>query len=172
MDGQSVTEHKKALQERDLVCLGHLKRVFPLLDKLHEVGCGRDKAGNRQLFFDDYAKLVLLYIWNPLIQSVHDLQEAVGLPNVAKALGVKRFSLGSFSESVRVFDPERLKPILAELAGQLVPYGADPRLKDLKHVLTLVDGTVLTALARLTKAAVGPDARYNTSRDGRGVYGW
>ena len=165
-------EGQKPLKEKDIVCLGHLQRVFALLPSLHEVGCGRDRAGNRELFFDDYLKLVLLYVWNPLIQSVHDLQAAVGLPQVAKSLGIKRFSAGSFSESVRVFDPERLKPILAELAGQLVPYGADPRLKDLKHVLTLVDGTVLTALARLAKAAVGPDARYNTSRDGRGVYGW
>jgi hypothetical protein len=31
---------------------------------------------------------------------------------------------------------------------------------------------VLTGLARLAKAAVGFNARYNTSRDGRGMYGW
>ena len=73
--------------------------------------------------------------------------------NVAKALGVKRFSAGSFSESVRLFDPERLKPILAELAGGLAPQAKDPRLAQLKHALTLVDGTVLTALTRLAKSA-------------------
>jgi hypothetical protein len=168
----TVTEHRKPLQEKDIVCLGHLKRVFPLLDRLHEVGCERDRAGNRHLFFDDYVKLVLLYVWNPLIQSVHDLREAVGLPNVAKTLGVKRFSAGSFSESVRVFDPEHLRPIVAELAGELAPYPQDPRLGELRHVLTLVDGTVLTALTRLARAAAGPEARYNTARDGRPVYGW
>jgi hypothetical protein len=162
----------KELTEKDIRCLGHLKRVFPLLDKLHEVGCQRDKAGNRLLFFDDYVKLFLLYTWNPLLESLHDLQQAAALPNVAKALGVRRFSAGSFSESVRVFDPEQLKPILAELAAQLTPYAQDPRLGELKHVLTLVDGTVLSALTRLAKAAVGAEARYNTSRDGRAVYGW
>ena len=167
---------RKTLKEKDIVCLGHLKRAFGLLDRLHEVGTERDKAGNRQLHFDEYCKLVLLYIWNPLIGSVHDLQQAVGLPNVAKTLNVKRFSAGSFSESVRVFDPEQLKPILAELAGDLEPYAKDPRLGELKTILTLdfgelsraVDGTVLTALARLAKAAVGLDSRYNTSRDGKG----
>src|SRR6266481_107188 len=91
-----------ALREKDIVCLGHLKRVFPLLDRLHDVGCERDKAGNRQLFFDDYCKLVLLYTWNPCINSIKMLQQAVGLKSVAKALGVKRFSAGSFSESARV----------------------------------------------------------------------
>ena len=163
---------KQQLQDKDILCLRHLKRAFALLDGLHEVGCGRDQAANRELFFDDYVKLVLLYIWNPLIESIQDLQQAVGLPTVAKALGVKRFSAGSFSESVRVFDPQQLKPILKELAAELIPYARDPRLGDLKHVLTLVDGTVLTALARLARAAAGSNARYNTSRDGKAVYGW
>lgn len=162
---------EKALAEKDIVCLGHLKRVFPLLERLHHVGCDRDKAGNRQLHFDGYCKLVLLYIWNPLIESVHDLRQAVGLANVARTLGVKRFSAGSFSESVRVFDPEQLQPIIQELAGELVGAAPDPRLADLKHVLTLVDGTVLRGLARLAKSASG-DSRYNTLRDGTAVHGW
>jgi hypothetical protein len=167
-----VTEHKAPLTEKDILCLGHLKRVFTLLDGLRDVGCERDRAGNRRLHFDDYVKLVLLYTWNPAIQSMRDLREAVGLPNVAKALEIKRFSVGSFSESVRLFDPELLKPVIAELAGRLAPDAKDPRLGQLKHALTLVDGTVLTALTRLAKSAAGLDARYNTARDGRAVYGW
>jgi len=174
-----VTEHAKQtkaepgkLKDKDILHLGHLNKAFQLLEKLHKVGCSRDKAGNRQLHFDHYCKLVLLYIWNPLIESVRDLQQAVGLPKVAKALGVGRFSLGSFSESVRVFDPEQLKPILAELAADLQPDSKDPRLAQLKTALTLVDGTVVQGLARLAKASAGTDARYNTSRDGRGMYGW
>src|SRR5258707_3665752 len=133
---------ERQLRERDIVCLGHLRRVFALLDQLHDVGCGRDTAGNRRLFFDDYCKLVLLHAWNPLIESVRDLRQAASLPKVSKALGVGRFSAASFSESVRVFDPERLQPILAELAGQLSPYAQDPRLAEVKQVLTLVDGTL------------------------------
>ena len=172
MDGQDVTEHGEALEEKHIFCLGHLKRVFPLLDTLHEVGCERDTAGNRRLFFDGYVKLVLLYIWNPLIESARDLQEAVGLPNVAKALGVGRFSLGSFSEAPRVFEPQRLHPILAELAGELSPSPQDPRLAEFKQALTLVDGTVVRGLTRLVKSAVGPEGRYTTTRDGKAVYGW
>ena len=171
MDGQSVTEHKP-LEQKDVVCLGHLKRVFPLLDRLHDVGCDRDTAGNRRLFFDGYVKLVLLYIWNPLIESARDLQEAVGLPNVARALGVGRFSLGSFSEAPRVFEPELLHPILAELAGELSPCPKDPRLAEFKQALTLVDGTVVRGLTRLVRSAVGPEGRYTTTRDGKAVYGW
>jgi hypothetical protein len=168
-----VKEHKPAaLQEKDIVCLGHLRRVLPLLEPLHAMGCGRDKAANRELFFDDYVKLVLLYLWNPMIDSLRTLQKAACLDNVAKALGVKRFSLGSFSEAPRLFDPEQLKAVIEELATHARPLAKDPRLKDLKHTLTLVDSTVLTALTRLARSACGLDARYTTAKDGRGVYGW
>jgi len=166
----------KQLKPSDVHCFGHLQRVFPLIERLHDVGCERDRAGNRELHFDDYFKLVLLYVWNPLINSIADLQQAVALPAVAKALGVKRFSAGSFSESVRVFDPEHLKPIVEELAQELQssgqPQSIDPRLKDLKLALTLVDGTVLRGLTRMVRFAAGIDGRFNTSRDGKPVYGW
>jgi Transposase DDE domain len=164
------------LKSSDILCLGHLRRVFALLDRLHDVGCKRDTAGNRELFFDGYCKLLLLYIWNPLIDSLRCLQEASALASVAKALGVKRFSVGSFSEAPRVFEPDRLKPIIEELAGELRPLaGKDPRLSEVEHTLTLVDGTVLPAIAHLARAAIsgtGGEARYSTSRDGRAQYGW
>lgn len=160
------------MTQKDIVGLAYLQRAFALFGALHDVGCERDTAGNRLLFYDDYCKVILLYTWNPLLQSLHDLQQAVGLPKVFKAMGVRRFSSGSFSESVSVFDPERLKPIIAELAGQLSPGTGDPRLKELKGALTLVDGTVLRGLTRLAKAAVGTDARCTTTRDGVAVYGW
>ena len=32
------------LQYNDIICLGHLKPVFELLDRLDEVGCERDTA--------------------------------------------------------------------------------------------------------------------------------
>jgi hypothetical protein len=166
------------LQYKDIKCLGHLKRVFEWLERLHEVGCERDKAGNRQLHFDGYCKLVLLHIWNPLLESVPDLQRAVGLPQVAKALGIGRFSAGSFSESVRVFEPEQLLPIIAELTGQLPSFPQENELDDLEHVLTLVDGTVLAAITRLARCVCGmgpeglPATRYNTARNGKAMHGW
>jgi hypothetical protein len=166
---------RDAIREKDILHLGHLKRVFSLLDALHDVGCERDKPGNRELHFDQYVKLFLLYVWNPLIGSIRQLQEAAALPKVAKALGVSRFSAGSFSESVNVFDPERLKPIVAELASRLQPGKKDPKLAELKQVLTLVDGTILSALTRMARKAFMDDplaARFTTGREGKGRYGF
>jgi hypothetical protein len=49
----------------DIRGMKRLRRVAGLLSSLHEAGCGRDKAGNRELHYDDYVLLVLLYLFNP-----------------------------------------------------------------------------------------------------------
>jgi hypothetical protein len=144
-----------------------LKHLLPLLAGLREVGCARDTAGNRRLHFDEYVTLVLLYLLNPMIDSVRALQRAAAVERVADQLGVRRFSLGSFSESVRVFDPQKLKAVIAQLAGELRPVNADPRLKThLSHALTIADGTVLDAIAKVASAMWLP------LLDGTAKYAW
>jgi hypothetical protein len=94
--------------------------IAPLLERLHNDNCGRDKAGNRDLHYDQYCMLILLFFFNPVVKSIRGLQQASELKNVQRRLGCARASLGSLSESVNVFDPERLKEIIAELGEQLL----------------------------------------------------
>ena len=54
-----------------------LRHVAGLLSKLHTVGCDRDKAANGELHFDDYVMLILLYLFNPMIESIALLQGVV-----------------------------------------------------------------------------------------------
>jgi hypothetical protein len=162
---------EQELTAKEVRGLKHFKQLLPLLDRLHHVGCERDTAGNRKFFFDDYVKLMLLYMWNPLIGSMRALQKAITFGKVFKALGIRPFSLGSFSEAPAVFEPERLKTVIEELAGELRPLAADPRLSQIKDALTLVDGTVLAGLTGLANAAVN-NTCYNTTRDGRQMHGW
>jgi hypothetical protein len=140
----------------DVRQLGHLKKLrhlLPLLEGLRDSGCARDRAHNRALHFDQYVTLVLLYLFNPLIDSMRVLQEAAAVEKIAEQLGVGRFSLGSFSESVRVFEPEKLKAVIAQLAQELRPVHSDPRLKQhLDHALTIADGTVLSAVSKVADA--------------------
>src|SRR5262249_2585155 len=144
-----------------------LKHLLPLLAPLRDVGCQRDRAGNRELHFDEYVTLVLLYLTNPLIDSVRALQRAAAVERVSAQLGVKRFSLGSFSESVPRFDPEKLKAVVTRLAAEPRPVNADPRLAThLDHALTLVDGTVLDALSTVTAALWVP------FQDGSAKHAW
>src|SRR5437764_12266390 len=113
----------------DLRGFKQLRRVAGLLSFLHESGCARDKSRNRELHFDDYVLLILLYLFNPLIDSLRTLQKVSDLPEVRERLGIKRFSLGSFSESCRVFEPAMLQQVVDQLAGQLRPVGRDDLLR-------------------------------------------
>jgi len=152
-----ASEPAKAIDPKQVQGLKRLKHLLPLLASLHQAGCERDKAGNRQLHFDEYVTLVLLWMFNPMLDSVRALQQASEVEKVSEQLGVKRFSLGSFSESVRVFDPDKLKAVVQQLAGELKlnPVNADPRLKDhlAGQALKIADGTVLDAIVTVAQAA-------------------
>ena len=62
-----------------IVGLRHFQRLMPLLHRLDEIGCARDSAGNRQLFMSDYCAVVILYLFNPMIDSLRSLQRTLGL---------------------------------------------------------------------------------------------
>lgn len=143
-----------------------LRRVAQMLCSLHEVGCERDKPGNRELHFDDYVLLVLLYLFNPLIDSMRTLQKAADLTEVQKRLGIKRFSLGSFSESCRVFEPAMLQKVVDQLAGGLLPIERNVLFKQLPGKLTLVDSTVIRTLCTVAEAMFLPLG------DGRHSHAW
>jgi hypothetical protein len=108
-----------------------------------------------------------------MLDSVRALQKAGELEKVSEQLGVKRFSPSSFSESVRVFDPEKLKAVVRQLAGEvkLNPVNADPRLK--QHLggkpLTMADGTVLTVPDAIATVAQATWLRF---RDGSAKHAW
>lgn len=145
---------KTAISQSDEVKgLKYLKRIRALLKRLHESGCQRDRAENRKLHFDEYCMLVLLFIFNPALKSVRGLQQASELKKVQKKLGISRVSTGSFSEAANVFDAEELLEIIRELKTQLQPVGRDALLADIAHTITLVDGTLLTALPRMMEAS-------------------
>jgi DDE family transposase len=142
------------LREEDVRGLRYFDQLAPLLGRLHDVGCRRDRAGNRQLHYDQYCLLVLLFLFNPVVKSLRGLQQASQLAKVRRRLGCPRTSLGALSESVTVFDPERLKEIIAELGDQLEPLGRSRRLPDIKETVTLVDATLLAALPRIAEASL------------------
>jgi hypothetical protein len=136
---------------KDLQGFKYFQRLQPLLERLRPDGTTRDRAGNRQLFFDQYAALILLYFFNPIVTSLRALQQASGLDKVQKRLGVRRTSLGSLSEATSVFDPAPLRAIVQELAAQALPlqHGRDA---EALRGLTAVDGSLLPALPRMAWA--------------------
>lgn len=157
---------EQVIRERDVQGVKYLDRVLPLLKRLHSVGCKRDKAGNRNLHMDQYCALILLFMFSPSVDSLRGIQRISELKKVQRLLGCGRASLGSLSESVRVFDPELLQEIIAELSREITPHARDPRLAGLQQTITLVDGTLLPALTRVA------EAMWLTTRTGTAHHAW
>ncbi len=143
------------LQASDIEGLEYFEMIAPLLMRLHQDGCKRDKAKQRDLHFDQHCMLVLLYLFNPAITSLIGIQQASELSKVRKKLGCSRTSLGSLSEASRVFDSHRLKEIIAEL-------GKDRRAirghfefgKVDNKTITLVDGSLVSAMPNIIQASL------------------
>src|SRR3954468_17594023 len=121
-----------------------LRPVLSLIDRLHDVGTERDRAGNRKLFYDHYVVILLIYFFNPSLQSLRALQQATEWEKTRKKLGIESASLGSLSEAARVFDADRLRPIVQELAARAVPLSTGREAEALKG-LTAVDGSIFAA---------------------------
>jgi IS4 transposase len=156
-----MAEKQEVIRSSQIQGLRYLDLLLPLLDELHEVGCQRDKAGNRKLHYDQYCLLVLLFLFNPVLRSLRALQQASELEKVRRKLGVGRTSLGSFSEATDVFDPDRLTGIIGQLLSQL-PQARQVGRGHLSQVLTAVDGTIVQTLGSLAQAAYMRDKQGKT----------
>ncbi len=144
-------KQQRKLRDEDLQGFKYFQILGPLLESLHEVGTQRDRAGNRQLYFDQYCALLLLYFFNPILTSLRGIQQASHLDKVQKKLGCRGTSLGSLSEAAGVFDAERLEEVIAELAAR-VPQQTLTRDQQALKNLTAVDGSLLPALPKMAWA--------------------
>lgn len=146
-----AAKKKPKIEEKDLQGLKYFKALGSILERLHDVGIERDRAGNRKLYFDHYAGLLLVYFYNPIVTSLRGIQQTTELKKVQRIVGCSRASLGSLSEAAQVFDSARLKEIVAELSAEVPASAAGVRPEALEG-LTAVDGTLLPALPKMAWA--------------------
>ena len=86
--------------------LKYFANVSTLLARLRPIATERDRAGNRDLFCDQYIGLLLIYFFNTIVTSLRALQQISELEKVEGLLGVGRVSLGSLSEATASSMPE------------------------------------------------------------------
>lgn len=164
--GDAQRDRKQKIRAKDITGLKYFDQLAPLLERLHNDACERDRAGNRSLHYDQYCLLMLLYLFNPVVTSLRAIQQASELHKVQAKLGCARASLGSLSEASSVFDADRLKEIIGQLSGQLKPLAQDKRLVDIQQTITLVDGTLISALPGIMEAS------WRKSHAGNGLVKW
>lgn len=143
---------RKDIEDHELKGFKYFKAVNKMLESLHGAGCQRDKAGNRNLHMDQYASLILLYMFNPICTSLRSLQQVSELKKVQKFFGAARASLGSLSEASTVFDSSLLKNIIQELSTKLDNVSSIPGFNNSKDILTAVDGSLIEAVGKMTWA--------------------
>lgn len=137
------------LKERDIQGLKYLDAFLDILKPLGDVTA----HGNRQFHMIDHVSLLLLYFFNPVLTSLRSLQQATGLDNVQRVLGVRPTSLGAMSESAgHVFDPELMVPILQGVIDQIPRPPQDPRLRKVPGDIRAVDGSFLRCLPKMVWA--------------------
>jgi len=146
-----ATKRRTPIRDKDLKGLKYFKALAPLLEGLHDHATARDRAGNRCLFYDQYACLLLLYFFNPVVTSLRGIQQASELDKVQRLFGTDRVSRGSLSEASRVFDPELLHDIVGDLATKALPLIHGKEAEALRG-LTAVDGSLLPALPKMAWA--------------------
>jgi hypothetical protein len=150
---------------RDLSGFKYFRLLDGLLQRLHLAGTDRDKASNRELFFDQYASLISLYFFNPTITTLRGVEQFTTLEKVQKRLGVRPTALSSLSEAAGVFDPSRLEPIIAELArrASMRPEAFPKAEQAALAGLVAVDGSLLQAVPRMAWA-LWQDAEHRAVR--------
>jgi hypothetical protein len=147
-----MSDKRKKIKESQLQGFKYFKVISTMLESLHDAGCERDIAGNRILHMDQYASLLLLYMFNPICTSLRSLQQVSELKKVQKQFGAARASLGSLSEAARVFDSELLKKIIEELSTKLTNVSSIPGFDNSKDILTAVDGSLIEAVGKMAWA--------------------
>ena len=147
----------------------YVRLVSHLLQRLHGAATERDRAGNRQLFYDHYATLLLLYFFTPTVTSLRGLQQLTTLTYLQRRWGVQRTALGSLSEAATVFEAALLQDVISELALRAwtrAPKGKPALLQGesaLLRDLVAIDGSLLPALPRMVWA-VWQDAQHRAAK--------
>ena len=139
------------IRAKGLKGLKYFKLLGSLLDRLHANATARDHAHNRRLFYDQYACLLLLFFFNPIVKSLRGIQRASALKKVQRLFGCNRVSRGSLSEASCVFDPELLHAIIGDIAARTLPLVHGKEAEALRG-LTAVDGSLLPALPKMAWA--------------------
>ena len=151
-----MSHEKRSSREAELKGFKYFPSLSRLLARLRPVGCDRDRAGNRRLYMDQYVALLLLYLFNPVCESLRAVQRLSELEKVQKKLGIKRCSLTSLSEAAGIFDSAALRQIVTTLAQETPSVAQANRPPEVKEILTVVDGTVLMALPKVVEQLWAP----------------
>lgn len=113
----------------------------------------------RKLGGGDFLALLLFALYNPVLKSMRAIVTASHFEKVRDSLDVSSVSLGSFSETQHMLDPELLREVFQDLSARLAfkPKSGDPRLEVFVERMVAADGSFFAALPRMSWAVYRPE---------------
>jgi hypothetical protein len=154
-----------SLAEETLQGFKYFRLLGPLFDHLRLAATERDRAGNRQVFYEQYASLLLLSFFNPVVTSLRGLPQTTTLAKVQERLGVRPTSWRGLREAAYVFDATLLQEVLITLGAPLRPQLPLAEPAALAQVIA-GDGSLLPALPRMAWALGQDDQQRAAKRPG------
>lgn len=114
----------------------------------------------RKLGGGEFLTLLLFALYNPVLKSMRAIVTASHFEKVRESLDVDSVSLGSFSETQHMLDPELLRKVFQELSASLSfkPKAVDTRLEVFIERMIAVDGSFFDALPRMSWAMYRPES--------------
>ncbi len=143
---QDVISNREQIQG-----LKYGRRLRSLFRPLREHATQRDKAGNRRLFYNQYATLLAFSFFNPLLDNLRAIETLSRSRKLQNLLDCEAVSRSSLSEASSVFDPQLLHRIIRRLAHRALPLARGREAEALRG-LTAVDGSLLPALPKMVWA--------------------
>ena len=118
------------------------------LDTLRQKPC----HANRDLHFDHVVVAHLLAFFNPALKSLREIEDLFQDRRLRKRFGSPRVPKSTLSDAQRVFDPQLLLPLLADLKARVKIQPHDARLDQLMRDLMAADGSFFTVAPRIAWA--------------------
>lgn len=154
----SRKKKKPEIQEKDLhrlKVLGAFRKVLSQAIESSEVKPHRSfEDKRRRLELGDYLSLFLMGLFNPVARTVRGLVQASKLPKVRSGVCKRPVSLGSFSETQALVEPELLQRVFESLAAEVLKTKKPPGSGGGQRWLAR-DSSLFAALPRMAWALYG-----------------
>jgi hypothetical protein len=120
-------------------------------DHRHAVGTARDRAGNRQWFYDPYAPLLLVDFFHLPVTRLRGLQQMTTCTHVQAPFDIRRTALGALSAAASVCDAAWLHAVLTARSAPRHPHRSGAA-QAARAALTAGDGRRVPAVPRMLGA--------------------
>ena len=127
---------------------GFLRPIETQLEQLRNAPA----HGNRCLHYPELVVAHLVAFFHASVESLRRIEDVFESPAVRRSLKLPRVPKSTLSDAQRVFDPQLLQPLIAELKGRVPTLRNDPKLETLVRDLIAADGSFFTVAPRVSWA--------------------